>query len=157
MRRPILLAATLLTLLLPSARAQELAAFEPDSMDKIMASHQGQPFVLVLWSMDCAFCQVSLDLLSKARRAHPQLRVVTISTDPVDDAELTAQAGKRLAALGLARDAWAFGQASPERLRHAIDPRWRGEKPRTYWFDRQGRRTAYSGVLDTAMIEKFAR
>ncbi|MFP5389972.1 MAG: TlpA family protein disulfide reductase [Gammaproteobacteria bacterium] len=149
MRRWILAAALLLG---APAWAQSPKPFEADSLERIVGAHRGKPFVLMLWSMDCEFCQASLELLSKTRATHPGLTVVTVSTDPVSDAALTAQAAKRLAGLGLAEDAWAFGQASPERLRYAIDPRWRGEKPRTYWYDAQGKRVTHSGVVTAAMI-----
>jgi hypothetical protein len=134
------------------AGAQAPRAFDVDSLPKIQASHHGKPFVLMLWSMDCEFCQASLKLLSEAKKSDPDLQIVTISTDPVADARLAAQSSHRLAELGLAKDAWGFGDAAPERLRYAIDPRWHGEMPRTYWFDANGRRTAHSGVLSRELI-----
>jgi hypothetical protein len=33
--------------------------------------------------------------------------------------------------------------------------RWRGEKPRSYWYDAQGQRIAYSGVITPAVIAKM--
>ena len=62
---------------------------------------------------------------------------------------------KRLQAQGFADNAWAFGDEAPERLRYALDPKWHGEKPRTYWFNAKGERTAYSGVVSPEHIAKF--
>jgi hypothetical protein len=135
--------------------AQTLHAFETDSLPKIQASHRGKPFVLMLWSMDCEFCQASLRFLSEAKKSQPDLQIVTISTDPIAEPGLMAQATRRLEELGLSQDAWGFGDASPERLRYAIDPRWHGEKPRTYWFDANGQRTARSGVLTQELIHNW--
>jgi len=132
-----------------------LKAFAPQSVEHIAASHKGKPFVVLVWSMDCEFCQHSLDVLSRARAANPGFDIVTITTDPLSDAALSQLVTKRLSGIDLLADAWSFGGLAPERLRYAIDPRWRGEKPRSYWYDAQGQRVAYSGVITPALIEKM--
>jgi len=132
-----------------------LKPFEPQSVEQIAASHKGKPFVVLVWSMDCEFCQHSLDVLAKARAANPGLDIVTITTDPLSDTALSHMVKNRLSGIDLLSDAWSFGGLAPERLRYAIDPRWRGEKPRSYWYDAQGQRVAYSGVITPAVIEKM--
>jgi len=139
----------------PPANAAALKTFEPASVEQIAATHKGKPFVVLVWSMDCEFCQHSLDVLSKARAANPGFDIVTITTDPLSDAALSQMVKKRLSGIDLLADAWSFGGLAPERLRYAIDPRWRGEKPRSYWYDAQGQRVAYSGVITPAVIEKM--
>jgi thiol-disulfide isomerase/thioredoxin len=137
------------------ANAASLKPFEPQSVEQIAAGHKGKPFVVLVWSMDCEFCQHSLDVLAKARAANPGFDIVTISTDPLSDAALSQMVSKRLSGIDLLGDAWSFGSLAPERLRYAIDPRWRGEKPRSYWYDANGQRVAYSGVITPAVIEKM--
>ena len=139
------------------AQAQPVKPFDPATLDQIVASQRGKPFLLFVWSMDCEFCQASLDVLSKARAADPTLEVVTITTDPVADAVLTEQVRARLASLALLRNAWGFGNHSPERLRYALDPAWRGEKPRSYWYDANGKRTAYSGMIKAARLAQWSK
>jgi len=131
--------------------------FEPQSLAQVVAAQQGKPFVLLVWSMDCEFCQASLDNLSRLRARHPDLRVVTVSTDPIGDTALQAQLTRRLGSLSLLDQAWSFGSKSPEQLRFALDPRWRGEKPRSYWYDAKGNRTAYSGLITGERIEGWLR
>lgn len=133
-----------------------LQAFEPDSLAHIIDTQKGKPFILVVWSLDCVYCQASLKTLAQERRRRKDLTVVTISTDAADDPEAVALMQKRLGALGMTRHAWAFGMAPPEQLRYAIDPRWHGEKPRSYWFNAHGEKTAYSGVITAGMIARFA-
>ncbi|WP_136419135.1 redoxin domain-containing protein [Herbaspirillum sp. ST 5-3] len=135
---------------------QMLQAFEPDSLAHIIGTQKGNPFILVVWSLDCVYCQASLKALAQEKRKHKDLTVVTISTDAVNDPEAVALMQKRLDALGMTRHAWAFGMAPPEQLRYAIDPRWHGEKPRSYWFNARGEKTAYSGVITAEMIGRFA-
>jgi len=150
--------AAMLALALPAAAlAQPVKAFEPQSLEQIVASHKGKPFVLLVWSMDCEFCQASLDNIARARAAHPGIDVVTVTTDPLADTSLTAMVGKRLGSISLLGDAWSFGAESPERLRFAIDPKWRGEKPRSYWYDAKGNRTAYSGLIKPQKLDDWRR
>lgn len=163
--RPALAAATLAVAIVAASLAasplanaagsSSLKPFEPQSVERIAASHKGKPFVVLVWSMDCEFCQHSLDVLAKARADNPAFDIVTITTDPLSDAALSQMVQQRLSGIDLLSDAWSFGTLAPERLRYAIDPRWRGEKPRSYWYDAQGQRVAYSGVITPALIEKM--
>jgi hypothetical protein len=148
--------ALVLALALPAlAAAQALRPFTPSSLEQIEAAHRGKPFLLLVWSMDCEFCQASLALLAQARAAGMTVDVVTVSTDPAADRQLAGQSLQRLAELGLAADAWAFGPQASEQLAYAIDPRWHGEKPRSYWYDAAGRRSAHSGVLTPALLARY--
>lgn len=136
------------------AQATEPRPFVAGSMQQIRVAHAGRPFVLALWSLTCTHCQEELAQLGALQRSHPQLNVVLISTDTPDDAEaLTAT----LARHGLARaESWVYADAFAERLRYEIDPRWGGELPRTYFFDRAHAVTARSGALAPAELERWA-
>lgn len=138
-----------------AAQAAAIAPFGADGMERIAAAMKGKPFVLIVWSLDCEFCRASMDTLAQERKAGRKLEVVTVSTDALTDPVLGPMMDKRLAQLKMRDGAWAFGDLAPERLRYAIDPRWHGEKPRSYWFNAAGERTAYSGVITPQIIEKF--
>ncbi|MES2297235.1 MAG: hypothetical protein V4582_09340 [Pseudomonadota bacterium] len=156
--RAILLAMMLAWLVGGAQQAQAAPKpFEPDSLGQMVAAHKGKPFVLIVWSLDCEFCQASLAVLAKEKLTHPALRLVTLSTDAQGDAQTDAAVEDRLRSLGLNAEAWAFGGAPPEQLRYAIDPKWQGEMPRSYWFDAQGKSVAYSGVLSAATIARLSR
>lgn len=138
-----------------SAAASGMREFTSSSLQRIVAENKGEPFVLVVWSLDCVYCQASMEAFADQRRRGKTVRLVTLSTDYAGDAALMELSAKRLQALGLETNAWAFGDEAPERLRYALDPKWHGEKPRTYWFNAKGERTAYSGVVTPAQIAKF--
>lgn len=169
----LLVAWALLTLFISvTYAAQEMRPFAQDSLKRIVAEQRGKPFVLVVWSLDCSFCLTSLENLSKESQkqmqtqkkkkkrkqkhnSKPKLNIVTLSTDAYSDAEAMAASRKKLKSLRLTDNAWAFGDDSPEYLRFAIDRKWAGEKPRTYWFNARGERKAYSGVITPMLIEEF--
>ena len=42
---------------------------------------------------------------------------------------------------------WAYADDNAEKLQYEIDPKWYGELPRTYFFDKAHQRIGVSGVL----------
>jgi hypothetical protein len=109
----------------------------------------------VVWSLDCEYCQASFKTLAQEKRKHTDLTVITLATDAAADAQTAGLITKKLAASGLAANAWAFGAAPSEQLRFAIDAGWHGEMPRSYWFNARGEKVAYSGVITPATVEKL--
>lgn len=148
------LATFMLALLAVSARAGELKPFVAGSLAEIRAAHAGRPFVLALWSLDCAHCLEELPRLAALARRHPEIGLVLVSTDT------PAVAGalrETLARHGLAHaEAWVFADPFAEALRYEIDPRWGGELPRSYFFDRRHAAEPYSGALSAAQLERAA-
>lgn len=146
-----------LCVLLPvmASASEAVQSFESESLTHIVASQKGKPFVLVVWSLDCAYCQASFNTLGQEKRKRKDLNVITLATDAVADAQVPAMITKKLKAAGLVANAWAFGTAPPEQLRFAIDAGWHGELPRSYWFNTRGERVAYSGVITPATVEKL--
>ena len=118
--------------------------FSRDTLRKIEQQHAGAPFWVVLWDLECIYCMKSLGNIATAQRQQPNLRVVTIATDPIGAA---AALRERLAEIGVQSEAYAFTGASQEALRYAVDPAWMGEKPRAYRYSANGSRRAISGVL----------
>ena len=153
-----LVAASLAAHLAPAHAAGDIRSFEPDSMARIQADNKGKPFVLMVWSLDCSYCLASMKVLAKEKKHYPNLAVVTLATDMKSDAKSLAAIRKKLQASGLAgasAQAWAFGDAAPEQLRYALDPAWRGEVPRSYWFSPDGKGTARSGMIDALTVSEF--
>lgn len=143
-------------LTIASVHAEEkIHSFTPNSLQQIMASHKDKPFVIVVWSLDCSYCEASFEALANSRQKN-KLDVVTISTDRADDPQAASLIRKKFKDSKLDADTWAFGPAPEEQLRYAIDPKWHGEKPRSYWFNAGGEKTAYSGVITAATIEKLS-
>jgi len=127
--------------------------FNRDTLAAIERQHARSPFWVVLWDLECPYCMKSLSHLAAAQRTDPQLKIVTISTDPMQSADEIAA---RLAQLGVRSEAYAFGDAPSAALQYAIDPTWLGEKPRAYRYDASGKREAISGVIElpTALAER---
>lgn len=112
------------------------------------AATHSTPTIIALWSTECQYCQENLRLYARMAKASPGLRLITLAAE-TPSAELAAHLGR----LKVGGKKYAYGPEEPEALAYAIDPAWRGELPRTLFFDGRGGRTAISGLVD----EKTAR
>jgi thiol-disulfide isomerase/thioredoxin len=133
--------------------AEAVRPFTQGSLGQVVAARQGKPFVLVLWSLDCQYCPTELKTLSELRRSHPNLDVVLVATDTMSDAP---QLALKAAAHGMGQvEQWVFADDMPERLRREIDPRWYGEVPRTYFYDRKHQRDVKTGLVSKQFFEQW--
>lgn len=138
-----------------SAAAGELQPFTGDSLPAIQQRFAGRPFILTLWSLSCHHCARELQALGRLARSDGRLPLAIVSTDSPAEAREIQAALKRF---GLERfDTWVFADAVPERLRHAIDPTWRGELPRSYLYDRAHRREAHTGLMNEAQLRDWLK
>lgn len=146
-------------LLIAAALAQpahaDPQAFKTASLADIQAAHAGKPFILLLWSLECPSCLQELDGLAAALKKYPDIDLVMVSTDEDSYGKDT---DAMLAKHGLqAVPSWIFADANQQALRHAIDPAWFGELPRTYFYDAKHQRQAHSGVLTLEQIEAWRK
>lgn len=122
-----------------------ILGFGPQTFSELKAEFAGKPFVVSLWSVDCAPCRVELDMLGEMKKADPSFPLVVISTDSIEKRE---DAADILDEYQLADETtWMFADNFVERLRFSIDPGWYGELPRSYFYDADHNMTAHSGIL----------
>lgn len=128
--------------------------FKSGSLQKILDSRAGEPFLLALWSLTCPPCREEMGLLANMRRQHPELDVVFISTDGLERADEVKAALKQH---GLERvESWLF--AGPiQRLRYEIDPAWYGILSRSYFYGANHERAAASGALEKSQIKAWLK
>lgn len=143
-----LLAAVLLA---TAARADPAPRpFTAGSLAEVAQARTGKPFLLLLWSLDCASCIKEMDGLADTLAQHPELNLVIVATDDIADADrVDALLQKhRLGAV----ESWMFADANAQKLRHAIDPTWLGELPRSYFYDANHQRKGQSGMVKPEQI-----
>jgi len=150
-----LLIGALLALALNVALAApvELRPFDAKSMDAIRAANAGKPFVLAFWSTTCEPCRREMALWRALRTRYPQVPIVLVAADsPGEQAPVAAF---------LLRynpgpvEHWLFADDFVERVRYSVDRGWRGELPRTYFFDAAHAVEARSGLLDRRWAEQW--
>ena len=132
-----------------------LRAFDHTTPASLRKEHAGRPYVLAFWSIHCEPCVREMPMWREMAARRPGVPVVLVSTDP--------PAGRERVAAFLARhdpgdvQRWQYADDFEERIRHAVDPKWRGELPRTF-FDASHAVTARTGLPEKDEVERwFAR
>jgi thiol-disulfide isomerase/thioredoxin len=154
-RARIWISALLLAAICTGAHAGERNQPQPfvrGSLQKIVDSNSNSPLIVNFWSIDCAYCQQELALLSKLARTHPRWSIVLVSADAPEQADA---ASSLLRKHGFdPASTWIFADDYVERLRFDVDRRWHGELPRTYLYVAGKPVYAVSGKLSAERIEQ---
>jgi thiol-disulfide isomerase/thioredoxin len=137
-----------------AAYAGDLLPFKRGSWNEIRRASSGKPMIAHFWGLTCGPCRVEMPEWGKLLADEQRVRVVVIHADPLPSSLAPVQA--MLAAAGL-QDAenWVFEDSFRERLRFEIDPKWRGELPRTLLISPSGEVTALLGSADMADVRHW--
>lgn len=124
------------------------SAYKPfikGSFEQIQQQNKNQPYIIAFWSVTCAYCMKELALFGQVMKQYPQVKLITITTDPFLEDESVQQllATKNLTGI----ETWVFADNFAERLYYDINPRWRGELPLTYFFDKNNSMVKHMGVV----------
>ena len=128
-----------------AGEASKTTPFTVGSYQKILEAHANEPFVLVLWSVNCSACMKEMEVLRDLHQERKNLNIVMLSTDDVSERDdvVAVLRQKGIAEL----ESWVFAESNSQLLRYEIDPTWYGEIPRTYFFDAQHQRRGISGKI----------
>ncbi len=120
-----------------AANAGELKSFVRGSWRSIVEAHAGRPVIIHFWGLTCGPCRVEMPAWGKLFAEKPDLPLVTVNADMVQDAPEDAQ--RFLSKSGLSNaENWIFDGGFVERLRYEIDPKWQGEIPVTLLIGHDG-------------------
>jgi len=143
----------LLMLLNTSAEAEQpaLQPFAAGSYQQMLASNANQPFMLVVWSITCSSCLKDMPLLSRIHKKRPGLKIVMLAADDISETGQIQPILEKNQLSGI--ENWVYADENTQKLQFEIDPKWYGELPRTYFFDKAHHREGFSGVLSEADYE----
>ena len=122
-----------------------LKEFTSGSYQQILASNANQPFMLVVWSITCASCLKDMALLSSIHKKRPELKMIMLATDDISETGQIQSILENSQLSGI--ENWVYADENTQKLQFEIDPKWYGEMPRTYFFDKTHQREGISGVL----------
>jgi thiol-disulfide isomerase/thioredoxin len=127
------------------AESPALKPFTSGSYAQIVNSNAGKPFLLSIWSVTCPSCIKDMAVLHAVHKAHPEFKIIMLSTDDIAE---TATAQQILEKNQLTNvEHWIYAEENTQKLQFEIDPKWYGELPRSYFFNKAGQRDGVSGVL----------
>ena len=140
-------------LAVPLASTGELRPFEVKSLAEIRQRHAGSPFVLAFWSISCAPCQEEISALAALKQKYPAMPIILVAADPPSEKAAVVRflANHKLGEI----ETWAFADEFAERVRFAVDRKWQGELPQTYFYDAKHQPTTHTGVLDPVWVETW--
>jgi len=142
----VALASALVATIAMADTAAQPRPFDAKTLGALKREYAGHPFVLSFWSIHCEPCREEMPLWRAMRARFPGVPIVLVQADPP---------GEEGAERFLARDdpgpvrLYRYADEFEERIRYAVDPRWRGELPRNYFFDATHRVKVVTGVADS--------
>ena len=149
MRRPVCRVCCLILVVVASGWAlagSRLQSFDAYSPAALRQANAGRPYVLVFWSIQCAPCFAEMAQWRAYRQQYPRVAIIQVAIEPLDESAAIVAVLDRHDAGTTGHLAFADDYA--EKIRYAVDPAWRGETPRVYFYDRDHKRIARSGALD---------
>jgi thiol-disulfide isomerase/thioredoxin len=133
-----------------------LKPFKTGSYQQILASNANQPFMLVVWSLTCSSCLKDMPLLSRIHKKRPELKMIMLAADDISETGQIQPILEKSQLSGI--ENWIYADENTQKLQFEIDPKWYGELPRTFFFDKAHHREGISGVLSEADYEaKFTK
>jgi thiol-disulfide isomerase/thioredoxin len=140
----------LLALLNNQVQAEQpgLKPFTTGSYQQILANNANQPFMLVVWSITCSSCLKDMPLLSRIHKKKPELKIIMLAADDISETDQIQAILKKNQLSDI--ENWGYADENTQKLQFSIDPKWYGELPRTYFFDKAHQREGVSGVLSEA-------
>ena len=132
---------TILGLLLTvtAAHAAVTPADAP-ALKRAIAAQKGHVVLVNFWATWCGPCVAEFPAIVKVGRQYKAqgLSIIAVSADSAKS--LHTKVEPFLAKQGATFPAYLEKSADPEDFINALDPTWQGDLPRTYIYDRQGRR-----------------
>jgi len=120
-----------------SAQASDINTFNVTDYQNII-TQQNNEFIMLFWSIECSPCikeMRSISTLSKKQRN----RFVFVATDGDD---FIQEVSNTIKSLNLEKENnWVFSSIATEEIINTIDSSWYGETPRSYYFDKDKKRT----------------
>lgn len=125
--------------------ATEIRPFTKASFKQIQQEHKNKPYIIAFWSETCDFCMKELVLFGRLMKIYPAVSLISITTNPYLEEETV---NKILSTSHIENaEKWIFSDDFVERLYFSVNPRWRGELPLTYFFDKNNKMLKYLGVI----------
>lgn len=136
-----------------ASAAGAVRPFISGSLQQILSTREGKPFILVFWSLECQFCPTELKMMGEFKRRYPKLDVVLVATDTPQEIPQLSDRIKHYGADKL--EQWVFAEDMPERLRFEVDRRWYGEIPRSQFYDKTHRYEVKTGLISQKFLEDW--
>lgn len=136
-----------------SAVEKQVKAFTKGSFEQIKQAHKDKPYVISFWSETCGYCMKELALLGKLQKSSPNISIVSITTDPFLEKHTI---NRILSQKDLSHvEKWVFSDRHTSPIYYDVDPKWYGELPFTYFFDKNNLMLKHKGTINKKELTKW--
>lgn len=144
----------LLTFTTVASSVESAHSFIPGSMEKLLSTREGKPFIPVFWNLDCQYSPTELKMLSKLNLKNTdRLDIILVATDTLED---VPQLISRAENYGIHEvEQWVFSNSVSERFRFEVDKRWYSKVPRTHFYDCSHKRIVKTGLVDQKFVASW--
>jgi thiol-disulfide isomerase/thioredoxin len=146
-------AALAVTLTAQQSGQQKLTPLTQDAYPKLIAEHKGRVVLVNFWATYCVPCRTEIPEFVKlaARLRVRGLDFVSISAD---EPEQEPQAHKFIVAAKVPGTLYIKSTDDNDKYAAAIHPRWEGELPASFIYDRSGKKVgAFIGEVPLKNLE----
>lgn len=121
-----------------AAELNNIKVFNPNDYNNVINQQNNKPFIMLFWSVDCSPCLKEMHHISRLTKENRN-KFIFISTD---GHEMTSDINNVLFKLDLEKEKnWVFNSDFTEHIISTVDKSWYGETPRSYYFDKDKKRT----------------
>ena len=127
-------------LLLPTLAQAAVTPADAPTIKKAIAAQKGHVVLVNFWATWCGPCVAEFPAIVQISRRYKSQGLATfaVSADSVRDRQSKVE--PFLTKQGAAFPVYLERSSDPEDFINAFDPTWQGDLPRTFIYDRQGRR-----------------
>jgi thiol-disulfide isomerase/thioredoxin len=132
---------------------QKLSPVDESGYPAIIKASAGNVLLVDFWATWCAPCRKEMPVVAKldSRLRAKRFRLVTISADEPEQEQAAVQF---LAKSGVSGTAYLRRAKDDDKFIAAIDPKWSGELPAMFLYDRKGKLVkSFTGETEMAVIE----
>ena len=129
-----------------------LKPYQAGDWKLLTKSANGAPLAIHFWGVTCPACVKEMPQWGSFLKNNPNAKVIFIQVDDVSVDSIKKMLNK--AGLDKANNYYV---AAPfdERMRYEIDSQWHGETPTTIIFDKNGKATRKTGLIDFGQLQKI--
>lgn len=123
---------------IPIAAAVNVKTVDAAGLKKAIAAHKGHVVVVNFWATWCGPCVAEFPALVRMSNADKRKGLVFLAVSADAPKDLNAKVKPFLAKQGGAFPSYLEHSADPQTFINAFDPKWQGDLPRTFIYDKRG-------------------
>jgi len=124
---------------IPIAAAVTVKTVDAPGLKKAIAAHKGHVVVVNFWATWCGPCVAEFPAFVKISNAYKRKGLIFMAVSADSPKDLNSKVKPFLARQGGTFAAYLEHSADPQTFINAFDPKWQGDLPRTFIYDKRGK------------------